>query len=202
MRATEITEALGMYDRLKDKVKSSFGSPMAKGRLEADDMARHMINLYTQYLGSSNEKATRDGLLKWLQSKKYPTEKAEQVVPGTPSGSTPPPSLNTKQVNDMLTAAANEFVSSGYKLVSPAAPPAPPTSTPASWTPKVIKAAKMFNVMPSAEQNFFKSLFGTARPSGTSTIAGMTPNILKLITVYRGMEEQDRKFFNSLIGLT
>jgi len=239
MRATEITEAMGVFSRLGQQVASKFGSPQAKGKLEADDMARHMINLYNQYLGTSKEQATRDGVLKWLQSKGYPTEKAEQVVPGpapAPPSPTPPPGpppapgptpesitrksnrignrlieaapaapvLNKKQITDMLTAAANEFVSSGYKLVSvapPPGPPAPPKSTLASWTPKVTKAASMFNSMSAAEQTFFKSLFGPSRPSGTSTIAGMTQNILKLTSVYNSMEEEDRKFFDGLIGL-
>lgn len=270
MRATEITEAMGVFKRLGQQVASKFGSPMAKGRLEADDMARHMINLYNQYLGTSKEKATRDGLLMWLRSKRYPTKKAKLVVPAVPNTTSPatqpavntnipayqrkgiapplttpkpagsPPAttalkfprktvtteaapvpLNPKQVNDMLTAAASEFVSSGYKLVSPTtgknkpAAGAPATSAGAVATQPQAGAGafgQMAGQLKTMAPPAASSTGGTTKQTATgqvhtanpsnpnkSSTASMTPNVTKVISLFNSMSTAEQDYFKSLL---
>jgi hypothetical protein len=71
---------MGMLSKFGNKVMSKFGSDTSTGKLKSGDVANKLYSAFNQYLGQSGEQPTWKVISGWLQSNKYPIDKAKAIA--------------------------------------------------------------------------------------------------------------------------
>lgn len=116
-----ITERpLGIMKKAGLGIASAFSSKAA-GKLASGSEANELRKDYDFYLGSSNQQATSDSLLKFLGQEGHPTDTAQKTLASVPGVKQNPSTLIPKNIVDQVfTSIAQSQVSTGK--VQPVAP--------------------------------------------------------------------------------
>jgi hypothetical protein len=124
-----ITERpLGIMKKAGLGIASKFSSKAA-GKLASGSEANELRKDYDFYLGSSNQTATADSLLKFLSQEGHSTDAAQKALANVPGVKQDPSTLIPKNIIDQVfTSIAQGQVSTGK--VQPAAPAAAASSKP------------------------------------------------------------------------
>lgn len=132
-----ITERpLGIMKKAGLGIASKFSSNAA-GKLAAGSEANELRKDYDFYLGSSNQQATADSLLKFLGQEGHSTDAAEKALANVPGVKQDPSTAVPKNIIDQVfTSIAQGQVSTGK--VQPAAPAAATGKQPAGTAARSI----------------------------------------------------------------
>lgn len=136
----QVQEApMGMLNKLGNKAMAAFGGDTrggrAIGKLSTGTLANQLNKEFQIYLGSSGRDATKDAVIGFLRSKKYPTQGAATIINQAlkaQANANTAPTGPTAGLGSRVKGAMNKVINkvSSKKPVAPAAPRVEPTGSP------------------------------------------------------------------------